>query len=147
MINTKLFKLFIVISVFLTMQIWSMSVLAEIVVVVNSSNSTTSMKSSDLRRIFLGKADSFKNGGKAVAVYQITASDSRKTFDKSFLGKTSAQMNSYWSRQMFSGNGVPPKELSGDLAVLQYISGETTAIGYIDSSAVNESVKIVTILD
>lgn len=118
---------------------------ADVVVVVNKANTQTTMSSSDLKRIFLGKKTAYSDGSAAVAVYQTANSGVRTTFDQNFLGKNPAQMNSYWSKKMFSGEGVPPKELSSDLAVLEFVSSNPGAIGYLDESAVNAAVSTVTI--
>ncbi len=129
----------------LTVTLMSSSALAEVVVIVNAANSNGAISKSHLSRIFMGKAQEFEGGGKAVAVNQISASTSRSAFDSDVLGKTTAQINAYWSKQMFSGGGTPPTELNGDLAVLQHVAGSPEAIGYVDSSAVNGSVKVLTI--
>lgn len=118
---------------------------ADVVIVVNKANTQTTMSSSDLKRIFLGKKTAFSDGSSAVAVYQVTNSGVRATFDQNYLGKNSAQMNSFWSKKMFSGEGVPPKELASDLAVLEFVSNNPGAIGYLDESAVNAAVSTVTI--
>lgn len=133
------------ILIVLTMALFSSSTFAEVVVIVNAGNDTSTMKKSQLSRIFMGKATAFENGGKAVAINQITASSSRAGFDSGLLGKTTAQINAYWSKQMFSGGGTPPEELNGDLAVLQYVSANPESIGYVDSSVVNGAVKVVQI--
>ena len=118
---------------------------ADVVVIVNSGNSVSSLTKSELSRIFLGKTTSFGNGSKAVAVNQISASSSRSEFDSNMLGKSTSQINAYWSKQMFSGGGTPPEELNGDLAVLQHVASNPDSIGYIESTALNDSVKVVAI--
>ena len=44
---------------------------------------------------------------------------------------------------MFSGKGKPPKELGSDADVINFVSSNPGAIGYIDAGSVNESVKVV----
>ncbi len=121
------------------------SALAEVVVIVNAGNSVSSMSKSELARIFLGKTTSFDDGSKAVAVNQTTANSARGTFDSQLLGKTTSQINAYWSKLMFSGGGTPPEELNGDLAVLQHVASNPNSIGYIEATTVNDSVKVVAI--
>ena len=123
----------------------SFAAAAEVVVIVNAGNGTGEIKKSHLSRIFMGKANEFESGEKAVAVNQISASSSRTEFDSSVLGKTTSQINAYWSKQMFSGGGTPPQELNGDLAVLQHVAQNPDAIGYVDSGVVNGAVKVVNI--
>jgi len=126
--------------------IFSQLATAEVVVIVNAKNTIVSISKSDLSRIFLGKADSYGDGAKAIPINQIFSSTTRKEFDKNLLRKTSMQIKAYWSKQMFAGNGIPPKEFNGDLDVLLFISQDNSAIGYIDSSALNGSVKVIKVI-
>ena len=118
---------------------------AEMVVIVNASNGNNAISRSELSRIFLGKASNFANGEKAIPVNQISASAIRTEFDTSMLKKSSSQIKAYWSKQLFIGNGTPPKEYNGDLDVLQRVAKDVNAIGYVDASAVNANVKVITV--
>ena len=128
-----------------TLLLFAASSFAEVVVIVNAGSGVSSMKKAQLSRIFLGKTTTFGDGSKAEAINQISASGSRTNFDSNMLGKTTSQINAYWSKQMFSGSGTPPEELNGDLAVLQHVAANPNSIGYIESSALNDSVKVVEI--
>ncbi len=121
------------------------STLAEVVVVVHSSININSISKSDLGRIFLGKSDQLPDGTKVKPLNQIFASPIRTEFDRNLLGKSEGQMKNYWSRQMFSGEGTPPEEVNGDLDVLAKIAADPTVIGYIDNSAANDSLKVLSI--
>lgn len=123
----------------------SSHVFAEIVIIVNSSNKITSLSKAELGRLFLGKTHNFPHGRKAVPLNQILASPVRKDFDTLYLGKSESQIKSYWSRQMFSGEGTPPEEVSGDLDVIKKVALDAKYIGYVDESALNDAVKVITI--
>jgi len=117
---------------------------AELIIIVNPNQDIGAVSKSDIARVFLGKSKTLKGKGVTV-INQVISSDSRKTFDDSILKKTPQQIKSYWSKQLFSGNGAPPKELAGDLDVLVFVAENKKAIGYIDSSALNPSVKKLTV--
>ena len=119
--------------------------MAEVVVIVNPANSSDAIKSENLKQIFLGKQEYFANGEPVQMVYQAPANPTRVAFDETFLGKTGTQMNAYWGRRMFSGDGVMPQELTSDLSVLDFVSKTPSGIGYIDKSAVNGSVKVLNV--
>lgn len=137
--NMKLLKCFFATGLLLL----SIGVQAELVVIVHPSSNVSSISKSELGKIFLGKASEFSAGGKAIPINQILASSTRKEFDSNILNKSEAQIKSYWSRQLFSGEGTPPDEVNGDLDMLQKISQTPGSIGYIDSSALNDGVKAV----
>ena len=120
---------------------------ADIVVIVNSSSALSSVKKSDLARVFLGKSNDLPGAGKVVPINLVATSKTREAFDKKMLNRSPAQMKSYWSRQLFSGEGTPPDEVKTDADMLQRISSDAKTIGYVDSAAVNDSVKVIQVSD
>lgn len=121
------------------------STYSDVVVIVNASNDISSISKSDLHRIFLGKTSTFSNNSTAVAINQYYSSETRALFDKKYLRKTPQQSKAFWSKQLFTGQGTPPEEVPGDLDALQKVAKNKEAISYIDSSAVNKSVKVIDI--
>ena len=116
---------------------------AEVAVIVNASN-TNSVASSDISRIFLGKMKSFNDGSSAVPVNLKSTLATRGEFEDKALGKSSSQVKAYWSKQLFSGKGKPPKELASDADVINFVSSTPGAIGYVEASNVNDSVRVIT---
>jgi hypothetical protein len=112
-------------------------VMAEIVVIVNPKSEVTELSASDIKALYLGKSKQLK------AFDQAKGSDIRKTFMNEVVGKTESQFKAYWSKRIFSGKGSPPKMLSSDAAIKSQVAGSDEAIGYIDSGAVDSSVKVV----
>jgi ABC-type phosphate transport system substrate-binding protein len=71
----------------------------------------------------------------------------RADFYKKVTGRDSSQIKAAWSRIAFSGKGQPPKEVADDAAVKKAVAGDPKAIGYINSSAVDASVKVILTVD
>jgi hypothetical protein len=61
------------------------------------------------------------------------------------VGRSSTQVSAYWSKLVFTGKGVPPKEVADDAAVIAAVAADASAIGYIDSSSVTGDVKALTL--
>lgn len=120
---------------------------ADLVVIVDTESSVESMSRSELGRIFLGKSTEFSSGGDALPVNQIMVSSIRTEFDSTMLKRSESQMKGYWSRQLFSGEGTPPEEVNGDIDVLRRVINDPSAIGYIDTAALNDAVKVVSITE
>lgn len=118
---------------------------AEQVVIVHTANPMTTVSAKDLGRLFLGKARSFPDGGRANPVNQETGSEARNSFYQEYTGMSDARVKSHWSKLMFSGKGNPPVEVAGDAAVKKEVASDPSAIGYIDESSVDDSVKQVTV--
>ena len=116
---------------------------AETAVIVSSANANSAMDSNVISRIYLGKSSSFPSGDQAIPVDQNEGSATRDAFNDSVLGKNSSQLKAYWSRLIFTGKGTPPKEVGDDAAVKNLVAANPNMIGYIDSAAVDDSVKVV----
>lgn len=131
-------KILIAVTLFLT----TYSVLAELVVVVNPAN-TNAINSKIVQRIFLGKDKKFADGNETIAVNQVADTQIRKDFDKMILGRNSSQVSAYWSKLVFTGKGIPPKEVASDAEVIDLVSKNPSVIGYINKASVTDAVKIV----
>lgn len=116
---------------------------AEISVIVSTNNPNSSIEQAIVAKIFLGKTKSFPDGSQAVPVDQSDGSPTRKSFNSAVLGKSASQLKSYWSRLIFTGKGTPPQQSGNDIEVKNLVSNNPNIIGYIDSSAVDDSVKVV----
>lgn len=116
---------------------------ADTSVIVSASNPNATLDQATVSKIFLGKAKSFPDGSQALPVDQDEGSAVREAFNNSVLGKSDSQLKSYWSRLIFTGKGTPPKPSGDDASVKSLVSNNPNIIGYIDSSAVDASVKVV----
>lgn len=116
--------------------------IAQTVVVVHPSNTTT-FDENAVRRIFLGKIKSFDNGTSVKPINLKPGDPVRDKFDRAALNKSSSQVKSYWSKLLFTGKGTPPKEVSSATEAKQMVSTNPEAIAYIDQSMVDSSVKVV----
>jgi len=115
---------------------------AEVAVIVHPSN-TNEISKNDIARIFLGKKKEFPDGSDALPVSQVENSPVSDEFIEKVLDKTAAQHRSYWSQLVFTGKGRPPKEIGRDAEVKKVVSENPAVIGFIDMSAVDESVRVV----
>jgi ABC-type phosphate transport system substrate-binding protein len=116
---------------------------AEVAVIVHPSAGFDSLTEDDVSRLFLGKSKSFPSGGQAVPVNQNEGSAARDKFNEAVCKKNASQYKAYWSQLVFTGKGTPPKDAGDDAAVKALVAANPSMIGYIDSSAVDASVKVV----
>jgi ABC-type phosphate transport system substrate-binding protein len=120
---------------------------AQVVVVVNPKSAAGSMTADQVASIFLGKSNTLPSGAAAVAVDQPESAAVREQFYTKVTGKSAAQVKAAWSRLVFSGKATPPKELGSSAEVKKFVAGNADAIGYIEKSAVDGSVKVVLSVD
>ena len=105
---------------------------ADVVIVCNKSVSETSLTKKELRQIFLGKRVKWSDGTN-IRFVTLDNPDIHNEFLKKYLQKDGSQWNIYWKRMIFTGRGMPPKQLDSPDMMNEYISNTTGAIGYIDS--------------
>ena len=90
---------------------------AGMVVVTSAKSSVKSLGKADVTALYLGKTTSLP-GGDAAKLYDLSdANPGREKFYQAATGKSASQVKSVWSRLVFSGRALPPKELSDDAAV------------------------------
>ncbi len=116
--------------------------MAEVAVIVHPSNSDA-ISQGDISKIYLGKIKKFPGGKQALPLDKSEGEALRVQFLDKVVKKSEQQMKSYWSRLIFTGKGVPPKILSSDAEIVETVSRNPDAIGYVDSSSVNDSVKVI----
>ncbi|HET9642274.1 MAG TPA: hypothetical protein VFP68_02705 [Burkholderiaceae bacterium] len=71
------------------------------------------------------------------------ASGLRNDFYKKVTGKEPGQIKALWARLAFSGKALPPREMGDASAVKKAVAADPKAIGYIDKSALDASVKVL----
>jgi len=115
---------------------------AEISVIVNLANSDA-LSESAIKGVFLGKIKTFPSGSQAIPVAQPKDAAASVEFTEKVYKKSAKQLKSYWSKLLFTGQGVPPKEVASDQDVLKLVAENPNIIGYVSSSVVDASVKEV----
>jgi len=110
---------------------------AEIVVIVNKDNPASRMFSEQASQFFLGKSAMF------TPVDQAEGSKIRADFYQKVADKDPAQVKAIWSKLVFTGKATPPKEFKSNAEVKKAVADDPKAIGYIDKSAVDDSVKVI----
>jgi ABC-type phosphate transport system substrate-binding protein len=117
--------------------------IADVVVVVSSKNAVTALSKSQVIDIFLAKSVRFPDGSPAVPIDQTEGSAARDEFYANFSGKSAAQLKAYWSKIIFTGRGQPPKAISNSDEIKKLLAQNPSAIGYIERSLVDSTVRIL----
>jgi ABC-type phosphate transport system substrate-binding protein len=114
-----------------------------VIVSLKNNNSYTSIDKDLINRIFLGKVSEFPDGTAVTPLYLKQGDYARDAFNRDFLSKSESQLGGYWSRLRFSGKGEAP-EVAGSAAELKtLVANDPSLIGYIDSSDVDGTIKVV----
>ena len=128
---------------FSVVTLWSHAAEAELAVVVNVDNPVDDISFEELVNVFLGKSRQIADGVKVVPIDQLEGEAARVEFYDKVIRKSPSQLNSYWSRLIFAGKGRPPYAVADDQEVLEFVSANPSMIGYVDMTAVDDSVKVI----
>jgi ABC-type phosphate transport system substrate-binding protein len=107
----------------------------DIVVIVNPASAPLSKE--QIADIYLARNSTW------TPIDQAAGSSIYSEFYKRATGRDVAQVKAIWSKILFTGRGVPPKQLLDSAAVKKAVAANPKAVGYIEKSAVDASVKVV----
>jgi ABC-type phosphate transport system substrate-binding protein len=111
----------------------------DIVVIVNLA--AASISKEQIADLYLGRI------GLWTPIDQAADSLIYVKFYQRVTGRDSAQVKAIWSRILFTGRGLPPKQLLDSAAVKKAVAANPKAVGYIEKSAVDASVKVALSID
>ena len=111
--------------------------LAEVVVVVNPKAAESTLGKEQVAQFFLGRSTAM------TPIDQPDGTPLRAEFYKKVTDKDASQVKALWSKLVFTGKATMPKEVADSAAVKAAVAANPKAIGYIDKSAVDATVKVV----
>jgi ABC-type phosphate transport system substrate-binding protein len=108
---------------------------ADVVVIVSVDSTTTRLTPEQIARIFQGKSNTM------TPVDIRPPSRIRSEFYTKVVG-LDARVRAGWSKLLFTGKGSTPREFT-QAEVVTTIAANPNAIGYVDRSFVNMTVKVI----
>ena len=115
----------------------SAQALAEVVVVVNPKAAEASMTKEQVAQFFLGKSSAM------TPIDLPEDAPVRAEFYKKVTDKDASQAKALWSKLVFTGKATMPKSVPSSADVKKAVAADPKAIGYMEKSAVDASVKVV----
>jgi ABC-type phosphate transport system substrate-binding protein len=115
----------------------------DVAVVVNKSNGVSAMNRSQLSALFKAKSTEFPGGTRATPVNLPPESPARQTFDYTVLGLRPDEVERFWVDSKIRSGVGSPRKVTGPAALVRVVSTDESAIGYVASSDVNDSVRVV----
>jgi len=114
------------------------------VVIVNASNSVSSLTRAQVADIFMKRLTEWPGGGGAIRPVDLPAvSPVRDAFSRAIHGRSGSAVASFWGQQLFSGRGTPPPQRPADRGVVEFVRGDAGAIGYVSAGGVPPDVKVL----
>ena len=116
---------------------------ADVFVIVNAANPVHSMSAEEVAALYLARSRVFPSGEFALVFDQPRDSALRQQFFKQVAHMAIGQVNTYWSRLMFSGQEMPPQQLPNEQAVMDIVRRNPGAIGYISTPPKEPGLRVV----
>ncbi|MGA8262276.1 MAG: hypothetical protein WB783_18880 [Arenicellales bacterium] len=118
---------------------------ADVVVVVSVDSPVKTLTRQQLTDIYLGRTNRFPNGDTVVPIDQRDGTPAHAEFYSEYLGRSEAQIKAHWSKLIFTGRGQPPPSVPNGAAVVDAVSHNPHAIGYVDLSRVDGRLRVLSI--
>ncbi len=117
--------------------------LADVLVVTGAKSTPIVLSKNQVSDVFLGKVTTLPDGSNAMPVDQAETSPLRNEFYLKVANKSATQAKAHWEILHFTGRGVPPRECASSDEVKRILNSTPGAIGYIERSSLDESVKVI----
>ncbi len=114
----------------------------DFIIVINESNSISTMSNKAISKIFLKKITKWQSNKKVLPIDLDADNSVRHTFSKKIHGKKVSSIKAYWQKKVFSGRGVPPPEVGSETEVLDYVQKYENGIGYVSASTSLSKYKV-----
>jgi ABC-type phosphate transport system substrate-binding protein len=113
---------------------------ADLVVIANTGSGFDKLTRDEAVNIFMGRYKKLPSG---ITALPMDESSQKAAFYRMLVGKELAEIQSYWARLIFSGQSSPPRLMDDPNEVIETVSNNKGAIGYIDRKKVTARVKVV----
>jgi ABC-type phosphate transport system substrate-binding protein len=113
-------------------------------ILVNRSNPVENLSFAELRKVFLGEQNHWSDGRRITLVMLESGKPERQAVLSLIYRMEDKDFNAYFLHHVFTGDvHAAPTTLTTPTEVLKFVSNVQGAIGYLRTTAVDESVKIV----
>jgi ABC-type phosphate transport system substrate-binding protein len=129
------------------LSLWSIYAAAEqgdeIVVIVNKANTVQALSRDELRPIFQTRKTAWPDGSRIQPFDLPEDNLVRNGFTVAVLGLDDERLARYWVDRKIRGGERPPPKLPSAALVVSMVASSKGAIGYVNVSDANATVKIV----
>jgi len=126
----------------LALLLLSMTVNAEILVVVGEASPIETLNEQEVANIFMAKTNRLADGSR-VTPLELSDQNYKTIFYRKISGKSPSQITSYWTTLIFTGKGKPPKEFKEKEKLLSELINNPDAITYISAEQLSKVMKVV----
>ncbi|WP_374486666.1 hypothetical protein [Zoogloea sp.] len=115
---------------------------AELVLVASARSAGIELNHERAENLYLGNTTTLADGT-PVKLIDLPNGMLRDDFYLKLTGKNPAQIRAYWSRQVFTGRALPPREAGSVAEARQWLTDIPNLIGYLERSDVPAGARIL----
>ena len=114
-----------------------------LVVIINPESGVTKLSKNEVVEIFMGRQKHLSSGLVVLPVEQVAPGETRARFYDLLVKLPLPQVRAYWARLYFSGQAQPPRQTETPEETLHVVAANKGAIGFLEASKVDRSVRVV----
>ncbi len=119
---------------------------ADFYIVVNKDSPLRTLTHKEAVALFMGRNRSLGNGEIAALFDLPPDSPQHREFYQLLTGLDPAQVNSYWSRLIFSGRSLPPRPLPDEATMAATLAHNPNAVGWLTKEPADKQLRTVLVL-
>ena len=119
---------------------------ADFYIVVHAGNPQRALTQKEAVDLFMGRSRAFANGDFALMFDLPRDHPRRAAFYQALTGMSVAQVNSYWSRLMFSGQSAPPQALPDEAAMTGILKRNPSALGWLSKEPADAGLRTLLVI-
>ena len=120
----------------------SSPVWAEILIVTSNRSGPIELTRDQAEKLYLGRSATLSDGTPASLV-DLPNGPVRDEFYLKLTGKNPSQIQAYWSRLVFTGRALPPREARSMAEARQWLTDTPNLIGYLDRNEPTAGMRIL----
>ncbi len=111
---------------------------ADLVLVTAASSPIAGLSRDEAEQLYLGLRTTLNNGT-PVKLIDMPAGDLRDRFYLRLTGKNPNQIRAHWSRQVFTGRALPPREIGNNKDLDSILDRSSETIAYLTENSLDSS--------
>ncbi len=128
--------------VLLTLTLSNAPACAQLVIVSGRDSAIAELSRAQAERLYLGRTTTLPDNT-VVTLIDLPPGADRDRFYFELIGKNPVQTRAYWSRQVFTGRALPPRQAASVDELRQWLSEDRHAIGYLRAELVGTDLRVL----
>lgn len=120
----------------------ALPVKAQVVLVAAAAGPVETLSRSEAELLYLGRRTTLDDG-QGVSLLDLPIGAVRNAFYQQLTGKNPIQIRAYWSRQVFTGRALPPREARSIAEARELLVAEPNTIGYLPEAEIDSRLRIL----